>query len=164
MRIYIPRQYFINNLKKAAKAEKRSSSSAMPLNFYLDKVARSAGFQYWGRFHNKLQTASSVEFDTIHDTVGRNIGSALPNAAQKYVEQDVIACIKCDFERCEEFSRPDAASDNGYSHPSVSIEEEVRTLFSEVYDEGFLIEAISKLKDLGPWCEDDSEIMFEYEF
>lgn len=163
MRIFIPRQDFINNLKEAAKAEKRSSSSAMPLNFYLDRVAGSAGFQSWGRFHNKLQTASSVEFDNIHHTVGRNIGRALPNAAPKYVEKDVIGTIKCEFERCEDFSSPDFDRDNGYSHPSVPIEEEVRLLFSDVYTEALLVRAIAKLKELGPWCEDDSEIMFEYE-
>lgn len=164
MRIYIPRQDFINNLKKAAKDEKRSSSISKPLNFYLDKVARSAGFQSWGRLSNKLQTASSVEFDTIHDSVGRNIGNALPSAAQMYVDRDVIGIIKYVFERCEDVSRPDWASENGYSHPSVPIEEEVRAMFSGVYDEALLVHAIAKLEELGPWCEDDSEIMFEYEF
>lgn len=164
MRIFIPRQDFINNLKKAAKEEKRSSSSSRPLNYYLDRVARSAGFQSWGRLHNKLQTASSVEFDTIHDSVGRNIGNALPSAAYMYVDRDVIGIIKYVFERCDDFSRPNAASDNGYSHPSVPIEDEVRAMFSGVYDEAFLVHAIAKLEELGPWCEDDSEIIFEHEF
>ncbi|MBY6220019.1 hypothetical protein [Marinobacter nauticus] len=164
MRIYIPRQSFIDNLKYAAKAEKRSSSSIRPLNFYFDRVASLAGFQSWARLHNKLQTASSVEFDNIHHAVGRSIGRALPNAAKKYVERDVIAIFKSEFEMCEDFSNPNAASDNGYSHPSVPIEEEVRNRFSDVYDEALLVHAIARLKEFGPWCEDDSEIIFEYEF
>ncbi|EON93166.1 hypothetical protein MARLIPOL_04000 [Marinobacter lipolyticus SM19] len=164
MRIFISRQSFINNLKSAAKAEKRCSQASKALSWYLDKAARSAGFQSWGWLHRKLQVASSIEFDHIHATIGRNIGRTFPNAAAKYVEKDVIGCIKSQFERCEEFSAPVSGSQNGYSHPSVSIEKEVKSLFSGIYPEILLSSAIDRLKDLGPWCEDDSEVMFEYEF
>lgn len=164
MRIYMPRQAFIENLKDSAKAEKRASSSSKSLSFYLDKVAGLAGFQSWGRFHNNLQVASSVEFDNIHDSIGRAIGKALPNAAPKYVERVVIGCISSEFERCESFSEPRASRENGYSHPSASVDEVARELFSNIYPEALLNQAIARLMDLGPWCEDDSEIMFEYEF
>lgn len=162
MRTFISRQNFIDNLKAAAKAEKRFSTDRKPLNWYLDTVARSAGFQSWGRLHSKLQVASSIEFDTIYSAIGRNIGRSLPHAASKYVEKDVIGCIKSQFERCEEFSSPDSTSGSGYSHPSVLIEKEAASLFSDIYSETLLRQAIGRLKDLGPWCEDDTEIMFEY--
>jgi len=63
--------------------------------------------------------------------------------------------------RCAVYSVPSDETPNGYSHSSIAVSKTVREEFGGIYPEEFLLPAIKRIEDMGPWTEDESELIFE---
>ncbi|AZR42993.1 hypothetical protein [Marinobacter salarius] len=157
---YLSSEHFLNNLKRAAKAEKRSDAGE-PLASYQDRIARTAGFQSWALFRNSLRKDGLKGMEERRLQLAQGLHRALPHTAHEYAIRDIEAFFRSNYEKCEDFSTPSNETENGYSHPSITVSEVVREVFTGVYPEKYLIQAIARIEERGPWCEDDSDILFE---
>ncbi len=153
---------FIDNMKRAAKYEKRASNQNTH-TFYLDKIAQTAGFHGWALLQRKLKHMYTPEFEQLVNGVNSGIAKALPNTAQKYVINDLRGFLKSSFETLAEFSVPDPNSGNGYSHPSIDLRSEVMDAYGSIYPAPLLDVAINELEKEGPWCIDDAELILDFE-
>ncbi len=66
---------FIENLRRAAKDEKRASGSN-PYMFYLNRIASGAGFQNWNLLDKKLKNIRPDKFIELRNIVNSGIAKA----------------------------------------------------------------------------------------
>jgi len=157
---------FIENLKRAAKSEKKAAHSSKKLSFYHNEIARLSGFESWTFLLKHLQEhfgTIHVDPDTTHirDKVNKAILKALPLTRQEYVTRDVRAFVISNFEKVKTFSAPNKNTENGYTHPTVMIKNDVVEHFQAIYPAHMLEAAINAIEEEGPWCIDDSEDMID---
>lgn len=159
---FLTNESFIANLKRAAKEEKRATNQHKH-SFYLDKIAFTSGYQKWALLHKTLIDTSCVspKFREIRKTINSRLIKAIPNASQSYIVHDLRCFLKGNYEKLAEFSVPNSSSDNGYSHQSIDLNETIIEVYSEIYPASMLQVAIETLKNEGPWCVDDSELIID---
>lgn len=158
---FISPSFFLDNLKRAAKREKKLASKKELHSFYLDEVARLARFQNWESFNKKVQSGNFPELEALRLQINHRIATALPNAAQDYITADLRGYLDSNFERLEEYSVPNPASANGYSHPTADIASELETAFEKTYPRNLLQESIKTLNQERKWCSGDDDVWFE---
>lgn len=161
---YYDRAKFIESLKRAAKAEFRISRVGSHTH-YLDSMAKHTQFHRWDQLQRNI--VDCLEFDRWSDLcnrIKRGIPFALPHSAKSFVIADIKRYALGNFERCSVFSAPNKSTENGYSHPSIDLRSEVEASHGGIYPQGLIDAALVELEQLGPWCRDDDDVMFEYDF
>jgi hypothetical protein len=158
---YLSPNKFLINLRRAARAEKRAAGTAGPLAQYQNDLAKALGFQSWALLHKNVVKDGFRNLQDRREQIGRGIGRALPIAASEYAYRDIETFMCSAFERCAVYSVPSEETPNGYSHSSISISKTVREEFGDIYPEEFLLPAIKRIEEMGPWTEDESELIFE---
>lgn len=151
-------QTFIDNLKRAAKKEKRAVG-VRSHSYYLDRIASVSGFQSWALLHKKIDNfyGFQMEFAKIRQAINTRIAKTLPHAAQDYVIQDLRAYLKSLCIEYSDYYQPHPSRDN-----LIDVREAILTAYAKVYPELLLQNAINELEKKGPWIEDD-EMIVEYD-
>ena len=157
---FLPAETFIENLKRAAKTEKKRSTEQHNYAFYLDKIASLAGFPQWALLHKKVNDMLSVDpqYNALRKKINSGITKIFPNAAQDYVTHDLKTFFKNTFEKGSEFHIDFSTSRDNYSHQIINVREAIEESYKGVYPESLLEEAIEILENEGPWIFDDEYI------
>ena len=164
MESYIPSSVVLNQLKYAAKRQRKIDTEltqTQALNF----IAKALGFNNWSLLHRYVESLSSVETNRFLEKMhGSSIANLLPYN-QDEVIQEITDYAYQHYSPLVEFAYHDRESENGYAWPDIDLSDELQGVFSDKYPWELIHKVATDLEiENGPWgielTEDEIDPMY----